>query len=51
MRSLPPRSAQYRDARQVQPTDLIRYGLIRIVGRLPVSESWAILDKGALIKY
>ncbi len=36
---------------QVQPTDLIRYGLIpEFVGRLPVAGVMSDLDKGALMK-
>ncbi|HLZ14001.1 MAG TPA: ATP-dependent Clp protease ATP-binding subunit ClpX [Candidatus Acidoferrum sp.] len=47
-------SAQKRNTQlleQVQPTDLIRYGLIpEFVGRLPVAGVMSDLDKGALVK-
>jgi len=49
-----PTSAQKRNTQlleQVQPTDLIRYGLIpEFVGRLPVAGVMSDLDKGALVK-
>ena len=47
-------SAQRRDTQlleQVQPSDLIKYGLIpEFVGRLPVAGVMSDLDKGALVK-
>jgi ATP-dependent Clp protease ATP-binding subunit ClpX len=49
-----PTSAQKRNTQlleQVQPSDLIRYGLIpEFVGRLPVAGVMSDLDKGALVK-
>src|SRR2546421_11344514 len=49
-----PATAQRRNTQlleQVQPTDLIRYGLIpEFVGRLPVAGVMSDLDKGALVK-